>query len=158
MKPTTRLELWKSSRWIYFKHVTKMIFLGADTSTIRLILAWASLLWAATLVWSMLTGAPAFQRPFYSLMAWWGNEWVWAAAFTLHFFGVHWRLFDLNPRPLWAWWINLLGLSLWFVSTLSTTLMAPIKFTPGTMLEWTMCAASAWALYRTGLKRELLTP
>lgn len=152
----TRLELWQTSRWIYIKHVTKTVFTAADTSTIRLILAWASLLYAAVLVYSMLIGSPTFDRPFFALMAFYANEWVWAALFTLHWFGVHWRLFDVRSRPNWALAINMHGFFLWFISTLSVNIAARV-ITPSTVLEWTMCAASAWALYRTGLKKELVT-
>lgn len=156
-KGKTRLEMWQTSRWIYIKYVTKSVFSAADTSTIRLILAWASLLYGLVLLWSLFIGHPTFQRPFFALMAWYGPEWAWAALFFIHWFGVHWRLFDVYSRPAWALAVNGLGFMLWFISTLSVNLAAQI-LTPSTVLEWTMCAASAWALYQTGLKKEAVTP
>lgn len=152
-----KMELWRANPWwLYVKLVARAVFTAADTSTIRLILAWASLLYALVLVISMFVGQPTFSRPFFSIMAWFGNEWMWSTAFFLHFVGVHWRIFDINSRPNWALTINGFGFIIWFVSTLSTNLAAQ-TLTPSTMLEWTMCAASAWALFRTGLKREVVT-
>lgn len=149
----------------------------ADTVTIRLLLAWASLFYAVCLVVpGFFTGlvaflrfllfmpsmppldpVPVFERAPYAFMALIpGGEWTWAAFFTIHFLGVHWRIVDKRERVRWALAINCLGFCTWAYSTLSINL-AVGTIGPQTALEWVLVAFSGWALYRTGLSKELVT-
>jgi hypothetical protein len=129
------------------------VALFADTTTIRIILANASALWVV----AAIADPGAFDRPGFVVMAHLAPMWVWAIGFLLHFAGVYWRLFDPISRPIWALAVNAFGFFLWFTSTAAINL-ALGTFTPGSALEWTLCGASAWALYRTGLHREIVTP
>lgn len=129
------------------------VALFADTTTIRIILANASLLWVV----ASIIDPTAFHRPGFAVMAQLAPLWVWAAGFLLHFVGVYWRLFDPVSRPVWALAVNASGFFLWFTSTAAIN-VALGSFTPGSALEWTLCGASAWALYRTGLQPEIVTP
>lgn len=141
------------SRIAQVTNLIKVVALCADTTTIRIILANASLMWAI----ASLLDPLAFQRDAYAVLRQVADQSVWAAAFLLHFAGVYWRLFDPVARPIWALVINSYGFAVWFVSTAAVNL-AVGGFAPGSALEWTMCMASAWALYRTGLNREIVTP
>lgn len=145
-------QAYNGSLWPYAKYVTLTVFRNADTITIRLLLAMASIGFAACL----LLGDAVFARPGYHLMAKFGNEGAWAFLLMLHFFGVIWRVYDPVERIRWALVINSLGFVLWAVMTLFINLSLG-SVTPGTALEWTLVAASGWALYRTGLHGETVS-
>jgi hypothetical protein len=133
--------------------VTRRVFLEADTTTVRIILAWASLVWAVSITFDHNT----FARPAYGLIRQMGPSWVWAVALTLHFVGVHWRIYDRRGRPAWGVAINAYGLSIWLCLTICMNLSIG-AWAPSTAMEQVMCAFSAWALYRTGLRPEIVSP
>ncbi len=137
--------------------ITRRVFFESDTTTIRLLLAAASMGWAAALVLNLALGNAVMQRPAYALMRVVGGDWFWATVFLGHFMGVVWRLYDPKPRELWALIINAYGFSIWTISTACINISVGF-IPPGSALEWTMCCASAWALYRTGLQPEAVTP
>ncbi len=139
--------------WSRIKTVGRVVFWNADTLTVRLIMANASIVWCI----SLLVDPHTFNRPVYALMRTYGDEHQWAAVFLLHGLGVYWRLFDVKSRPTWALLINSLGLGVWLLSTVALNL-AVNNINASTSLEWILCLASAWALYRTGLKGEIVTP
>lgn len=136
----------------YMKYVTITILRNADTVTIRILLAMASVGFAGCL----LLGNAVFARAGYHLMQKIGPEWFWAVLFMLHFFGVVWRLYDPVERIGWALIINSFGFVLWAVMTLCLNISLG-SITPGTALEWTLVFASGWALYRTGLHGEAVS-
>lgn len=136
----------------YARYVTISVFRNADTVTIRLLLAMASIGFAACLV----LGDNVFERQGYHLMSKFGNEWWWAVLLVLHFLGVIWRVYDPIERIGWGLVINSLGFALWAVMTLFINLSLG-AVTPGTALEWTLVFASGWALYRTGLHGETVS-
>ena len=160
--------------------VALVVFHYADTTTIRLLLGCASVGYSILLVWPMfvppitaaycwvfaLFGAecmpmtppiPLFDRPAYALMAMVpGGEITWAVLFMLHCIGVHWRVIDKTERVGWGLAVNVLGFALWAYSTAAHNI-ALGQILPSTALEWTLVGFSGWALYRTGLKRELVT-
>lgn len=140
------------SLWPYMRYVTLTIFRNADTVTIRLLLAVASIGFAACLV----LGDGVFDRPGYHLMRKFGNEWFWATLFVLHYLGVVWRLYDPVERIGWAIVVNSFGFVIWAIMTLCLNLSLG-SVTPGTALEWTLVFASGWALYRTGLHGETVS-
>lgn len=178
----TVINLARTSRW---KAITRKIFFEADTITIRLLLATASLGWCLILLgnivfasdgvaqwlWHLLWdgvevpvmswdraifGSHALARPAYDLMRIFGNDVWWAAVFLVHFAGVVWRLYDPKARPIWALVINAYGCFVWVLST--SAINWSVGFIPpGSAMEWTLCAAAAWALYRTGLQPEVVT-
>jgi hypothetical protein len=133
--------------------VFRKTLLLADTTTIRVLLANASLLWAVALAYD----TDAFRHGCCGLMNTFGDETTWALLFSAYFVLTYWRLIDRRARPRWAVAVNTFGLFLWLTSTLSINIAAG-HFDPSTALEWVLCAASAWALYRTGLKTEVVTP
>lgn len=137
--------------------ITRRIFFQSDTTTIRLLLATASLGWTLVLLGNQLAGTPIMAREPYALMRVLGEDLLWAVVFFVHFVGVVWRLYDPLPRPFAALVVNAYGFAVWSISTAAINIT--IGFVPpGSALEWTMCAASAWALYRTGLQPESVTP
>ncbi len=133
--------------------VLRKIFFIADTTTIRLILANASIFWSISLILQPET----FNRPAYEIMRVFGNAYVWAAAFFLHFAGVYWRLLDHRARPTIALIVNCFGFMLWFISTVAINYSLGF-FSHTSSLELAIVGASAWALYRTGLQTEIVTP
>lgn len=139
--------------------VARHVFFTADTLTIRLLLAAASFFYALLLLWPIAIGGPhLFERPAYALMAYVpGGELTWGALFFAHFIGVHWRALDPVRRVNWGLAVNILGTVIWAYSTASINLGLRM-LSPTTALEWTMVAASAWALYRTGMTREFVSP
>lgn len=141
-----------TSWFLYLCLTTRKIFLGADTTTIRLLLAWSSLVSSV----SLLADSDKFAGPAYTVVARFGNEYTWAAYFALHFIGVHWRLYDPVARPRAALAINTFGFAVWFISTASIC-WAVGAVGIATAMSLTLCVASAWALYRTGLQREIVT-
>lgn len=145
-------QAYQGSLLPYAKYVTLTIFRNADTVTIRLLLAMASLGFAACLIF----GNGVFERPGYHLMRKFGGEGVWAALFILHYVGVVWRLYDPVERVRWALVVNSFGFVIWAAMTLCLNLSIG-SITPGTALEWTLVGASGWALYRTGLSGETVS-
>lgn len=129
---------------------------SSDTFTVRLLIAWASGLYAVALIVATLQGLELFTRPVYALMATVGNEWAWATAFLLHWAGVHWRILDPKEKVWAGITVNFFGFVLWLYSTLCMNL-ALGYFPPSSALEWTIIAFAGWALYRTGLKSELVS-
>jgi len=142
----------------YCIQVAKLVFFTADTLTVRLLLAAASLGYAVLLLWPDAWGGErVFERPAYALMAIVpGQEWTWAALFLLHFIGVHWRALDPKERIGWGLAVNTLGVGIWAYSTAALNL-ANGTILPGQALEWTLVFAAAWALYRTGLSAETVS-
>lgn len=136
---------------------TRRIFFQSDTTTIRLLLATASLGWTLVLIYNYVFGVPVMDRQAYWLMRIMGHDITWSVVFFLHFAGVVWRLYDLKPRPVAALLVNAYGFAIWTISTAAINIAVGF-IPPGSALEWTMCAASAWALYRTGLQTEAVTP
>lgn len=136
-----------------FLGVSRSVFWQAHPTTIRMLLALSSAGWALCLL-----GNPALlTMPQYRLMLQIMPPWLWAVAFTTHFIGVFWRVFDTKPRVRWALAINLLGCFLWFTLTICINTAAGY-FIPGSCLEAVTCAFSAWALIRTGLGKDVGTP
>lgn len=132
----------------YWRGVTELVFYKADTITVRLLLANASILWAL----GAILFPDTFERNGYQIMSLIPRG-VWAALFMAHGLGVYWRIFDPEQRREWALVVNGLGLVVWLLSTILINI-AVGEFAIGTSLEWIMCGASAWTLYRTGLKSE----
>src|SRR3984885_858054 len=105
----------KGWSWDHVRRVTYSVFDDADTSLIRVLLANASLLWAAFVIFFPST----FERPSYEIMRTvMPGQW-WAYAFLIHFVGVYWRTYDPIPRILAGLIINAYGFVLWFFTTVS---------------------------------------
>lgn len=142
-----------TSTWfLYVALTTRKIFLGADTTTIRLLLAWSSLMSSLALI----ADPNKFDGPAYAVVKLFGTEHAWALYFFAHFIGVHWRLYDPVARPRCALAINIFGFAVWFISTMAIC-WAVGAVGIATSMSLTLCVASAWALYRTGLQREIVT-
>lgn len=132
----------------YWSAIVQIVFHRADTLTVRLLLANASIIWGIGAILVPST----FLRNGYQIMHVLPN-WLWAALFMAHGVGVYWRIFDPKHRTGWALFVNGLGLAVWLLSTILINL-AIGDFVLGTSLEWIMCVASGWTMYRTGLKSE----
>ena len=146
-------RLWFCTRYLAFKDTAYLVFFGADMVTIRVILALASLVSGVAL----LVDDDKFQMPSYAVVGKFGNEKMWAVYFFLHFIGVHWRVFERSKsRPTWALIINTWGFAIWFISTVGVAWAVGSVGIP-TSIALTMCVASAWALFRTGLGRDVVT-
>ena len=147
-----RVKSWLEARWLSVKDTTRIVFIEADVLTIRTLLAFASLLSAL----SLMIEPDKFLRPSYELVAKFGTEWMWAIYFILHAAGITWRIYERSvSRPKWALLINAWGFSIWFVSTVSMSIVAGVGIPLS--LSITMCAASGWALYRTGLRKDVVS-
>lgn len=146
-------RVWFCARYLSFKDTFILVFLNADTVTIRLLLAWSSFFSA----WSLILDPDKFGAPAYSVVAKFGTEWMWAVYFLLHWLGVHWRVFERSrSRPRWALAINILGFSLWFIASVGVSWSVG-NVGLNTSFVLTMCVASAWSLYRTGLGRDVVS-
>jgi hypothetical protein len=142
------------SRFGYYVAITAAVMRYADTSTIRVLLGNASMLWVYGLMKVYIFGGQhVFEREAYYYMAQLAPDWAWAIAFLFHGLGVYWRIYDSKSRSTWALLINGAGFLIWFVSTLSIN-VAIGQFLPSSSLEWTLVFASGWALYRTGFSHE----
>lgn len=140
-------------RRAYYARMLREVFIYGDTTTIRVILAVASVGYTVGLWLPLHT----FERKGYALMASISNEWVWGGAFLAHAMGVFWRIIDVVPRNGWAFAINAYGFGLWFVVT--GMIMESIgEYSPGVAMELTVLAAAFIALVRTGLNDEKISP
>ncbi len=149
----SKTRIWFDARYLSFRDTFVLVFLGADTVTIRLLLAWASFFSA----WSLILDPDKFEAPAYAVVAKFGDEWMWTAYFLAHWIGVHWRVFERSrSRPKWALAINSLGFAIWFVTAVGVS-WAVGNVGLNTSLALTMCVASAWSLYRTGLGRDVVS-
>lgn len=133
--------------------IARRVFIEGDTTTIRVLLAVASVGFTAGLWLPLHT----FDRPGFAVMRAVMPEWAWGALFLLHAAGVAWRLIDPLPRVGWAFAVNAYGLFLWIVSTGLIT-SAVGEYSPGTAMEITVLLAAFVALIRTGLNDEQFTP
>ena len=133
--------------------ITWSVFWTADTTTIRMLLGMASFFWAAILV---INPAILSEHP-YQIMYSLAPSKCWAFLFFLYFLGVVWRIYDPCERIRWALGVNAFGLSLWVVLTLCMNIQAG-SFLPGSSLEAVVCFFAAWALVRTGLGKDVVTP
>lgn len=136
----------------HVRRVTYSVFDDADTSLIRILLANASVVWAV-FVWF---NPHVLDRPAYEIMRSVAPANVWAAAFFIHFLGVYWRTYDPVPRILPGLIINGYGFIIWFFTTVSLNYYVGSP-SPGTAAELVLCASSAWALYKTGFRKELIS-
>lgn len=147
------LKLQNDWSWDHIRRVTYSVFNDADTSTIRILLANASLVWAMFVFFN-----PAvFDRPAYDIMRTVASGEVWSVAFLLHFAGVYWRTYDPVPRIIPGLIINGYGFMIWFFTTVSLNYYVGSP-SPGTAAEFVLCLSSAWALFKTGFNRELISP
>lgn len=133
--------------------ITKHIYFNADTSTIRLVIAAASLIWSIEL----LINPHIYKVPGLELLFQMMGRFEWAFIFLLHFAGISWRFLDPRPRVIWALVVNALGFMLWCISTFAVIYTLG-SLTPGTSIEVIICIFAGWALYRTGLRGEIVTP
>lgn len=143
------------SRLSYMWAITVAVFKYTDTDAIRVLLANASFLWTGGLLWDVIFGAPGrytFDRSGFYYMAQFGGEIEWATVFFIHGMGVYLTVFWKTPT-WFAVTTNALGLAVWLASTVAIDL-AVGSFSPGTSMEWTMCVAAGWSLYRTEIKHE----
>jgi hypothetical protein len=106
---------------------------------------------------TVISNPTQFNTPAFEIMRAVCGERMWSVLFLLHFVGVYWRTYDPVPRILMGLIINSYGFLIWFFMTVSVNLYVG-WVSPVTALELTMCAASAWALYKTGFRRELISP
>ena len=139
--------------------VARLVFYTADTTTVRLLLAWASAGYAILLVVPFFVPDMQhyFARSAFSLMAWLpGGEWAWFTLLMLHFVGVHWRIIEQRERVAVGIAVNALGFGLWLFSTTALTIGLG-RVTPTAALEWVIILFAGWALYRTGLGDEVAT-
>lgn len=158
--------------------IARLVFFAADTLTVRLLLAWASGVYAVLLVWPEISNAvrhaglwlspaleallPAarpsiFARPAFAIMALFpGGVWLWFGLFMGHMVGVHWRVLDPVERKPWALAINVLGLAVWAYSTLSLVLSMGMVL-PTSALEVVVIFFSFWVMVRTGLTNGILS-
>lgn len=142
-----------ASRIFMMRQILKHGLLTADTTTIRFLLAWAS--FVAGL--GLLLDPDKFQLPAYSIIAEFGTERMWAVYFLLHWAGALWRIFEVTrSRPRCAVLINLFGFAIWFISTVGLAWAVGSVGIP-TAMAATLCAASAWALLRTGMQPEVVS-
>lgn len=156
-----------SMRLRYAWRLTRDILYYADTSMVRWLVAFASILWGFEL-WIEPT---TMLRPIYRLMVPIAEipiEWLhlgrvltpteaWGWAFILYGVAAYWRLYEGRPRHYWGLVINLLGFGLWFASTLAMTLSLRI-FAPSMAVEWVVSAQLLLVAIRTALNDEATSP
>jgi len=135
------------------QRVVREIVLGSDTTTIRILLANASLLWAIM----MLTQPGILLHPSFDIMMSIASKPVWVIAFLLHFVGVYWKAYNVKSKGDRCMITNGYGFMLWFFTTVSTNYYVG-AMDPGTALEIVICGASAWALYKTGSLADARNP
>ena len=131
----------------------RRLVVEGDTTTIRVIMAIASLLYAI----GLLVPIHTFARPSFAGMQALMPDWAWAVCFILHAVGVAWRLLDEVPRIAWAFAINAFGIAIWIMYTVLVTVTLG-QYTPSTAMEITVLAAAIVALVRTGLNDEKFSP
>lgn len=149
----TNARSWLCTVYMSVRDTWRLVFVQADTVTIRILLAWGSFFAAM----SLLLDPTKFKEPAYAVIANFGDERLWAVYFLIHWLGVHWRVFERSrSRPMAALVINTWGFSLWFVSSIGVSWSSG-NVGINTSLALTMCVASAWSLYRTGLRRDVVT-
>lgn len=133
-----------------YLNILRLVFLESDTTPLRLMLALGSLGWTIGLWLPLHT----FDRPVFAWMRFAAGEWIWGAAFLLHFIGVTCRMLDTKERIHWAVAINAWGLFVWLMSTLAQTASVG-EYSPAMALEWVACAAAFVSLLRTGMNEEI---
>lgn len=134
-------------------HISRNVFWGAHPTTIRMLLALASMVWGLVLIFeaNVLSNWP------YQYMLTIAAPWVWGLGFWVHFIGTFWRIFDRKSRVRWALFINGLGCFLWLTLTICINLRAG-TFIPSSSLDAVTCVFSVWVLIRTGLGKDVGTP
>ena len=133
--------------------ISRGVFWQAHPTTVRMLLALASMGWALVLLanYDILNHYP------YQYMLTVMPAWAWCIGFMAHFTGTFWRIFDSTPRVHWALTINALGCFLWIALTICINMRAG-TFLPGSSLDAVTCAFSLWVLIRTGLGKDVGTP
>ena len=140
-------------RMRYYASVFKQVIWYGDTSTIRVLLAASSFVFAFVL-WLPLG---TFHRKAFLLMAGAASEFWWGLAFFAHFAAVCWRFVALKPSVPWAFVVNAYGVMLWTVST-GLINESIGEFTPSNSMEVVAILLAVIALIRTGLNDEAITP
>lgn len=140
-----RIYAIKTFSWRTLSRVFCDIFVSTDTTTVRIMLANASMFWAVII---FSNPAVMTQEPF-AIMSAVGDNTFWIAAFLAHFAGVYWRACDPAPQVFSGLIINGYGFLLWFFTSVAINYNME-HVNPGTALEIVICSASAWALFKTG--------
>lgn len=144
-------------RAAYARILTKRIVRETHTLTIRMLLAASSFGAALVILGYELFGRGLFARHGYEVMQIFGNEWVWAGAFLMHFAGVVWRVYEPRSRPAWGFAVNALGVALWAVKSFSVA-WALKAVTLATPMELAVCCFALWVLFRTDAQEEEFSP
>lgn len=152
--PTDAVYVYHNPRQ-HITHVSKELVRFQDPRPVRLILGFASLLWA---IFSWINPA-TFNLPVYSFLksfgnhnSWWIASWPWF--FFSHFILVVWQIYDPKYRQRIALAVNSYGLFIWSFYTVSLNISSTGP-TSGTSSEWALCAAAAWALYTNDIIRRI---
>lgn len=138
----------------HVKHVTRELLRFQDPRPIRMILAFASLLWAV----SAWRHPEAFDLPQYTFLRSFNREHLTsnmcAWAFFFHFATVVWQVYDPTYRQKWSLAVNAYGLALWTFVTLCINIAIGF-LSSGTGAEWALVSAAAYALYTNDIIRRL---
>jgi hypothetical protein len=135
------------------------LFWDMDTTTVRLILGISSYLWGI----SGLIAPRTFNLKALTLMSAMAPWWTWCTLFIIHGVLVTWRFIDPKPRPRAALLVNTYGFLVWttttFMGSLSLSALEPsYAVNPLMAVEMVLCVFAGWALYRTGMTTEIVTP
>lgn len=122
----------------------------SDTTPTRFSLAMSSAVWAVML---FLPG-DTFERPVYRYMALLGPEWLWGFLWALYSVLMFWRVFSSTKRSRWAIVTNILGMMLYWCTTVAVylTLTYPVPAALAVDIVMSLCAA--WVLIRTNVNPE----
>jgi hypothetical protein len=126
------------------------IVLRSDTTSLRFLLAIASLLWS---IFLFMPG-DTFERPVYRIMARVGSEELWATFWLLHAVGVLWRVFATRKRVFVAYLLNSLGLVMYAGVAVAIYATRTEPFPAAIAPDLTLALIALWVMARTAINSE----
>lgn len=145
-----------SARFLYIRMIWVRIVFKSDATTIRLLLAMSSLLWAI----GAFTHPATFISSAYAVLDKLAfgviTPPLWGALFLIHFVGVIWRL-GPHRSNFWGLVVNGYGLALWLSVTLALSYTLG-GLTVGISPDWALCLFAGWAFIRSGKESDAISP
>lgn len=133
-----------------YKTLIVAIFTEVDTMTVRIVMGWASMIFAALLV--------ASQQPFtkdaYGIMEAIAPQWAWALVFLGYGIGTVYLVYSKRHRAKWNLVFNIYGFLLWGFCLIS--MVVALGYISPIMAPYLLLIPlMAWSIVRTAPPRRI---
>jgi len=133
-----------------YKTLLIAIFTEVDTMTVRIVMGWASMVFAALL----LASQQPFTKEAYGIMEALAPQWVWALVFLSYGFGTVFLVYSKKHRFSWNLGFNIYGFLLWGFCLIS--MVVALGYISPIMAPYLLLIPlMGWSIVRTAPPRRI---